>query len=662
MRSAEGGRGEPENGEADEPVEAPPRIHTRGQWFDDRFPRLLRIGTRVTRVTPSDDDASEASLRAPLGGAPAARSGTFARAMRVPLLAALVALSACAGGVAGDVPASSSAAFPGGASPPARDAISARARAPGRSPPRPRRASSGLDRAARAFEALPGRDCLLVVRDGALVHESYFGGAGRDARRDGRRRPPAVAALVGAGERANLFSLDAPLAAYGVDTARLFGATHGAVVTARHVLAQVHGGGVRPPGVAFARDDRPVFLNLLVELLEKTTGAPAAAFARAAVGEKIGAPNFFERFLTFGDDVSPGDAAGDARRRRSDISASGRYYATCGEMAKLAQIFLNLGEWPGGDRIARASSRSALGATFPHLDPARAFAGAWSNEGRGCRGVPRGGAEVGVAEEGARAAACGERPGALAEAFGDVPLRKAARRGPAEGRRRGLLAKSKSAPVWDFEDAEEEEAAEVDDELAEEEVEEEEEEDLRGESDAEADAESSASSRRRSRRRSRTRSKPPRRASGLAPAAPPRRAAPARAAVTPRASGVAAAPAPPRPLPRPPPSPRSRSSATGARSCSSSRARTPRSSPSGAPSRGARRAPSTSARRSAAAAAAAARGLRRRRAATTPRYSARSGPPRPPRWRKWSTERRRRRGRRRGSGSRSAAAWRRRFR
>ena len=71
------------NGEADEPVEAPPRNHTRG-WFD-RFPAPHRH--RETRVTPSDDDASEASLRAPLGGAPAARSGTFARAMRVPLLA-----------------------------------------------------------------------------------------------------------------------------------------------------------------------------------------------------------------------------------------------------------------------------------------------------------------------------------------------------------------------------------------------------------------------------------------------------------------------------------------------------------------------------------------------------------------------------------------------
>jgi len=300
--------------------------------------------------------------------------------MRVPLLAALVALSACAGGVAGDVPASSSAAFPGGASPPARE----RHLGPGASAwPIPAASapgsSSGLDRAARAFEALPGRDCLLVVRDGALVHESYFGGAGRDALvATDDVGLLAVAALVGAGERANLFSLDAPLAAYGVDTARLFGATHGAVVTARHVLAQVHGGGVRPPGVAFARDDRPVFLNLLVELLEKTTGAPAAAFARAAVGEKIGAPNFFERFLTFGDDVSPGDAAVDARRRRSDISASGRYYATCGEMAKVAQIFLNLGEWPGGDRIvSREFAIQALGATFPRLDPARAFAGAW---------------------------------------------------------------------------------------------------------------------------------------------------------------------------------------------------------------------------------------------------------------------------------------------
>ena len=377
--------------------------------------------------------------------------------MRVPLLAALVALSACAGGVAGDVPASSSAAFPGGASPPARE----RHLGPGASAwPIPAASapgsSSGLDRAARAFEALPGRDCLLVVRDGALVHESYFGGAGRDALvATDDVGLLAVAALVGAGERANLFSLDAPLAAYGVDTARLFGATHGAVVTARHVLAQVHGGGVRPPGVAFARDDRPVFLNLLVELLEKTTGAPAAAFARAAVGEKIGAPNFFERFLTFGDDVSPGDAAGDARRRRSDISASGRYYATCGEMAKVAQIFLNLGEWPGGDRIvSREFAIQALGATFPHLDPARAFAGAWSNEGAG-----RGAAGKGAG--GCRRGCRGRRPGGGGERQG----RRRVRRRPFTQSGATGTGGGKGASCWrnrngagvDFEDAEEEE-------------------------------------------------------------------------------------------------------------------------------------------------------------------------------------------------------------
>ena len=265
--------------------------------------------------------------------------------------------------------------------------------------------SSGLDRAARAFEALPGRDCLLVVRDGALVHESYFGGAGRDALvATDDVGLLAVAALVGAGERANLFSLDAPLAAYGVDTARLFGATHGAVVTARHVLAQVHGGGVRPPGVAFARDDRPVFLSLLVELLEKTTGAPRPAFAAPRRGKDRRA-ELLRTVSHLRRRRLPGDAAADARRRRSDISASGRYYATCGEMAKVAQIFLNLGEWPGGDRIVSApSSRSRSGRRSRASTPRARSRGRGRTRARG--GVPRGGA-AGGCQGGCR----GRRPG-----------------------------------------------------------------------------------------------------------------------------------------------------------------------------------------------------------------------------------------------------------
>ncbi len=43
-------------------------------------------------------------------------------------------------------------------------------------------------------------------------------------------------------------------------TARLTGAR----VTARHVVAQVHGGGEVAPGSVFRRDDDPAFLNLLV--------------------------------------------------------------------------------------------------------------------------------------------------------------------------------------------------------------------------------------------------------------------------------------------------------------------------------------------------------------------------------------------------------------
>jgi CubicO group peptidase (beta-lactamase class C family) len=68
-------------------------------------------------------------------------------------------------------------------------------------------------------------------------------------------------------------------------------------------------------------------LYVWAELVEKTSGRPAWAYAKMALGDKIGAPHLF------------GDGGGG-------FNTAGYYKATCRDMAKVAQIFINKGAWP----------------------------------------------------------------------------------------------------------------------------------------------------------------------------------------------------------------------------------------------------------------------------------------------------------------------------
>ena len=242
-----------------------------------------------------------------------------------------------------------------------------------------------LSRAANLLEGVPHRDCLVVIKDGELVHETYYG----DARRDARLATDnvgllAVVALVGAAENQGLVHLDVPIADHGVDISDVFGPEHGPVVTLRHLLAQTHGGGEVPPGSVFRRDDSPAFLDVIVRLLETVSGRPFPAFARLALGEKIGAPNLFDGRTVPGDAIGDGDDAvsvfvpGDAAGRSN---AAGYLRATCGEMAKVAQLFLNDGAFPDRDGVPRQILsarfvRETFTPAFPELNQAHGLA-AW---------------------------------------------------------------------------------------------------------------------------------------------------------------------------------------------------------------------------------------------------------------------------------------------
>ena len=265
--------------------------------------------------------------------------------------------------------------------------------------------SSDVYDAVLALSAVPYRQCLVVVKNGAMVHESYDERRGFD--RDTQMDADSVgiiatAALVGAATQRGLFRLDQPIMSYGVrGMQERFGAYAG-LVTARHLLSQTHGGGEVPPGETFRRDDDPAFLATLFDLIEHTSGVTVREFARVALVEPLG----LSRGSIFGG--FEGDENDDETRRLSDERnangsimggptapskdtslAYGRHVRlTCRDFAKLAQLFLNGGVWRESDPprknrqiVSARFAREAFSprAHFPRLN--RAFGlGVWVHD------------------------------------------------------------------------------------------------------------------------------------------------------------------------------------------------------------------------------------------------------------------------------------------
>lgn len=134
--------------------------------------------------------------------------------------------------------------------------------------------------AEHVAEAAPQRHCFLVVKDGAIVHESYFGDAhaGSKYESDSLGKQGTALILTMAATK-GLIDLDKPLAQYGVEAGPgTWPPEWWAKVTARHLLSQTGGcvtGGVSgikgypqcysAPGTNWTYDSE-VFIGMLPPL------------------------------------------------------------------------------------------------------------------------------------------------------------------------------------------------------------------------------------------------------------------------------------------------------------------------------------------------------------------------------------------------------------
>jgi len=169
------------------------------------------------------------------------------------------------------------------------------------------------------------RYCFLMVKDGKIVHEHYYG----DNKESDKNivwsvGKTAAAAMVGQAVEQGLMDIDKPLEELGVEPRADFG-RFWPQVTTRSILGQASGEGEYAPGTYYKYDSGR-WINHISYAVNKAVGEPTGRWATKNFAEPMGIPDFWAN-------------------QQNDISVGGGQYATCRDLARLGQLLLNKGKW-----------------------------------------------------------------------------------------------------------------------------------------------------------------------------------------------------------------------------------------------------------------------------------------------------------------------------
>ena len=257
-------------------------------------------------------------------------------------------------------------------------------------------AAAGLDPAAleamAAAAEAAGSECLVVTKDGALVGEWYWGGAGPTTEREVFSVTKSITStLVGIAQDRGLLDIDDPASEYIEE----WQGTPSADVTIRNLVSNDSGRyqDVESDYIKMAtrEADKTAFsiglsqqhergttwvynnaaIQTLDEVLEVATGMPTGDFAEEALFEPLGMSTTMNR-----------DASGNT------LTFMGAQ-ASCRDLARFGLLFLRGGEWDGEQVVSEEWVEEA---TSPSQDLNRGYGFLWWLSSTGTSDVATGGA------------------------------------------------------------------------------------------------------------------------------------------------------------------------------------------------------------------------------------------------------------------------------
>lgn len=165
----------------------------------------------------------------------------------------------------------------------------------------------------------PIRQCLVVIKDGALVYEAYGNPRYKETAHEGFSQTKTLGSLIiGALQTEGKLHIDDDTREHGVSSPVPYN------TTLRHILSQAIAGDA--PGEAWRYDAvGSMWIDRLVDVAEAASNEAAGDIWTSRFAEPLGLENF--------------------RYNARSFATGSR--GTCRDFARIGQLMLNRGEWPG---------------------------------------------------------------------------------------------------------------------------------------------------------------------------------------------------------------------------------------------------------------------------------------------------------------------------
>ncbi len=206
-----------------------------------------------------------------------------------------------------------------------------------------------LEEAADNVEKIGGRQGFVMVRHGAIVFEKYYYGTSETRNMAWSVTKCFGGTLVGIAADQGLLDIDDPVTKW-IDAPWY---TIDEDATIRHLLSQTAESD--PPGTGFNYDSTLV-INTLSQIVTRASGMKSGEFAKTWLMEPLGITDY----------TWPTDGYGNV------LFGMGMY-ASCRDIARLGQLYLDGGTWKGNRIVSQAYTDEAVLPAFPGANAGYGF-------------------------------------------------------------------------------------------------------------------------------------------------------------------------------------------------------------------------------------------------------------------------------------------------